>query len=116
MVSVTDFYDAVTSNCAYQKGTLTRGIYYDAGSDGKRLSAVAGGAVMQCLSTCPVVSLVSLESGEGVVMTLNLQRYLHSLLTLLLGGNKQSLPRVTMMDLELQEQSEDLIRVNKILA
>jgi putative nucleotidyltransferase with HDIG domain len=117
IVSVIDFYDAVTSDRAYHIGispheALNMMYAVAAKSFPKELIE----SFIQCLGIYPIGSLVELESGEvGVVMTVNRQRRLNPILTLVLDGSKQPLPKVKMMNLELQARCESPIRIKKIL-
>jgi hypothetical protein len=117
MVSVVDFYDAVTSDRAYHMGispheALNMMYAVAANSFPKELVE----SFIQCLGIYPIGSLVELESGEvGVVMTVNRERRLNPILTLILDGNKRPLQTVKTMNLELQERCDSSKRIKKIL-
>lgn len=117
IVSVIDFYDAVTSDRAYHIGISPHealNMMYAAAAKSFPQQLVE--SFIQCLGIYPIGSLVEMESGEiGVVMTVNRQRHLNPILTLILDGNKQPFPVAKVMDLELQERCERPMRVKKIL-
>jgi HD-GYP domain-containing protein (c-di-GMP phosphodiesterase class II) len=117
IVSVIDFYDAVTSDRAYHIGispheALNMMYAVAAKSFPKELVE----SFIQCLGIYPIGSLVELESGEvGVVMTVNRERRLNPILTLVLDGKKRPLQVVKMMNLELQERCDSPTRIKRIL-
>lgn len=117
LVSVIDFYDAVTSDRAYHIGISPHealNMMYAVAA--KSFPKALVESFIQCLGIYPIGSLVELESGEvGVVMTVNRQRRLNPILTLVLDGNKRPLPVVKMMNLELQERTDNPTRIKKIL-
>ncbi len=117
IVSIIDFYDAVTSDRAYHIGVSPHealNMMYAAAAKSFPKELVE--SFIQCLGIYPIGSLVELESGEvGVVMTVNRQRRLNPILTLVLDRNKQAFPEVKMMNLELQEKRDNPMRIKKIL-
>lgn len=117
IVSIIDFYDAVTSDRAYHIGISPHealNMMYAVAAKSFPMELVE--SFIQCLGIYPIGSLVELDSGEvGVVMTVNRQRRLNPILTLVLDGNKKPLPQVKMMNLELQERRERPVRIKKIL-
>jgi HD-GYP domain-containing protein (c-di-GMP phosphodiesterase class II) len=117
IVSVIDFYDAVTSDRSYHMGISPHealNMMYAAAAKSFPRELVE--SFIQCLGIYPIGSLVELESGEvGVVMTVNRGRRLSPILTLVLDSNKQPFPVTKMMNLELQEQCERPTRIKKIL-
>ncbi len=117
IVSIIDFYDAVTSDRAYHIGISPHealNMMYAVAAKSFPLTLVE--SFIQCLGIYPIGSLVELESGEvGVVMTVNRQRRLKPILTLVLDRHKKPFPQVKMMNLEIQEQHESPVRIKKIL-
>ena len=117
IVSIIDFYDAVTSDRAYHMGISPHealNMIYATASKSFPRELIE--SFIQCLGIYPIGSLVELESGEvGVVMTVNRQRRLNPILTLVLDANKQPFPQVRMMNLELQEQYDTPRRIKRIL-
>ncbi len=117
IVSIIDFYDAVTSDRAYHIGISPHealNMMYAVAAKSFPMELVE--SFIQCLGIYPIGSLVELDSGEvGVVMTVNRSRRLNPILTLVLDGNKQPFPQAKMMNLELQEKRERPVRIKKIL-
>jgi HD-GYP domain-containing protein (c-di-GMP phosphodiesterase class II) len=117
IVSIIDFYDAVTSDRSYHLAISPHealNMMYAAAAQCFPRQLVE--SFIQCLGIYPIGSLVELESGEvGVVMTVNRQRRLNPILTLVLDSNKQPLPTLKIMNLELQERCESPLRVKRIL-
>lgn len=117
LVSIIDFYDAVTSDRAYHIAISPHEalnmIYARAAKSFPRELVEA---FIQCLGIYPIGSLVELESGEvGVVMTVNRQHRLNPILTLVLDRDKQPYPQARIMNLELQRQQEVPRRIKRIL-
>jgi HD-GYP domain-containing protein (c-di-GMP phosphodiesterase class II) len=117
IVSIIDVYDAVTSDRAYHLAISPHealNMMYKVAAQSFPRQLVE--SFIQCLGIYPIGSLVELESGEvGVVMTVNRQRHLSPIITLVLDSNKQPLPTVKIMNLELQERHENPMRVKRIL-
>ena len=117
IVSIIDFYDAVTSDRAYHIGISPHealNMMYAVAAKSFPMELVE--SFIQCLGIYPIGSLVELESGEvGVVMTVNRSRRLKPILTLVLDRNKKPFPQVKMMNLEIQEQRESPTQIKKIL-
>ncbi len=117
IVSIIDFYDAVTSDRAYHIGISPHEalnmMYAEAA---KSFPKQLVESFIQCLGIYPIGSLVELESGEvGVVMTVNRQHRLNPILTVVLDGNKQPLPQSKMMNLELLSRNATPKRIKTIL-
>ena len=117
IVSIIDFYDAVTSDRAYHIGISPHEalnmMYAEAA---KSFPKELVESFIQCLGIYPIGSLVELESGEvGVVMTVNRQQRLNPILTVVLDGNKQPLPQSKMMNLDLLVRNNTPKRIKTIL-
>lgn len=117
IVSIIDFYDAVTSDRAYHIGISPHealSMMYAAAAKSFPRELVE--SFIQCLGIYPIGSLVELESGEvGVVMTVNRQQRLNPILTVVLDRNKQPLVQSKMMNLELLARNQTPKRIKTIL-
>ncbi|MDH5785627.1 MAG: HD-GYP domain-containing protein [Chromatiales bacterium] len=117
VVSIIDFYDAVTSDRAYHLGISPHEalnmMYAEAA---RTFPKPLVESFIQCLGIYPIGSLVELDSGEvGVVMTVNREHRLKPILSLVLDRNKQWLPQSKMMNLELMTRSDTTKRIKSIL-
>jgi putative nucleotidyltransferase with HDIG domain len=117
IVSIIDFYDAVTSDRAYHIGISPHealNMMYAAAARSFPKELVE--SFIQCLGIYPIGSLVELESGEvGVVMTVNRQQRLNPILTVVLDRNKQPLAQSKMLNMELHARNETPKRIKTIL-
>lgn len=117
IVSIVDVYDAITSDRVYHMGI----------SPHEALNLMYGWATssfaptlleefIKCLGIFPVGSLVELTTGEvGVVMTVNRKHHLQPIVTLVLDRDKHPLPKVKLLDLQMMQDAQHPVTVNRIL-
>lgn len=101
LVSVVDYYDAMTSDRVYRNGvasTQVTKLLYE--TRGHLFEASVVEEFIRCLGIFPVGSLVELHSGEvGIVVSLNRRWHLRPKLLLVLDAEKHPYQPLHMVDL-----------------
>ncbi len=109
MVSIADFFDAITSDKAYAAAISPHDAMrklYDA--SGKAFQRELVEQFIQCLGIYPTGTLVELNTGQvGVVVGQNRVRRLFPRLMLILGVDKQPLDDFAELDLATQNKNGD---------
>ena len=101
MVALADYFDAVTSHRPYSEGLGPSSALHDLYNvRGTQFDALLVDEFIQYLGVYPVGSVVELQSGEvGIVSSVNRQRRLKPVLTLILDAQKRPLAKPRVVDL-----------------